>query len=180
MVDIEDFNPDERIVAAAAEQRQRERRLMHVCLVLFGLVTAVLIYFWLEWTLGERTCKRWMDSGEPRLESITIKLTSQWSPGEVTCEDEEAMRYLEATLAAPPGAPPAEAAPYSYNGCNVVLRFANGAEYRPPGPCEITGKGILLPLPLERTHEGYYTFQDPMPEGWKQALNTLLGPESVE
>ncbi len=178
MVDIQDFNPDERIVAAAAEQRQHERRVMHVCLVLFGLVTAVLIYVWLQWTIGERTCKRWMDRGEPRLESITIELTSKWDPGEVTCEDEEAIRYFEATLAA---AAPSAFDPNSYYfDCNVVLRFANGAEYRSPGPCEISAKGIQLPLPLEKTHSGSYSFRDRMPDGWKQALNTLLGPESVK
>lgn len=69
---------------------------------------------------------------------------------------------------------------YHYNECSVVLRFADGTEYRSSGPCEITAEGIQLPLPSENAGLGFYAFRDPMPDGWKHVLNTLLGAGTVK
>lgn len=178
IVDIEHLNPNERTAVAESDLRRRERRWTHTYLVFFILVTVILIALWYSQTAGTRACRSWRKTGEPRLESVTIKMTAIWLPGEATCEDEQAMRYLEGCLAA--------AQPWEYGGrryfnnkeCTVVLRFANGAEYRVAGPCEIRGDGLGLSLPGEGSR--YLTFQSPMPENWKNTLNTLLGAGTVE
>lgn len=177
-VDIEHLNPDQRTAVAESDLRRRERRWTYIYLALFGLVTVALIVLWYDRTAGARACRSWRATGEPRLESVSIKMTSPWRPGEATCEDEEAMRYLEGCLAV---SQPWEYAGRRYNDikeCTVVLRFANGGEYRAAGPCEITGGGLGLSLPGEGAR--YLTFQGPMPDKWKNALNRLLGVGTVE
>ncbi|NLS96754.1 MAG: hypothetical protein GXX96_31860 [Planctomycetaceae bacterium] len=180
-VDIQNFHLDETTAAAAADLQRHERRMTYVYAVVFLLVSLGMIWIWLQWTVGERACKRWKKTGEPRLEAVTVKMTSHWRPGEVTCDDEEALRYLEACLATAVSQPsPTNAYFRRYNECSVALRFADGAEYRSPGPCEITAEGIQLPLPSEKAGLGYHAFQDPMPDGWKHVLNTLLGAGTVK
>ncbi len=184
-MDIERFNPDECTAVAATVLQRRDRRLTYIGLILFAVVTVALIYVWLDRTAGERTCKKWMRNGEPRLEAFTIKITSRWQPGEVTCNDEEAIRYFEACLNAAIPLAPTPSNRYYRNECTIVLRFANGTEYRSPGPCEITAEGIQLPLPdQERLSDDVSTtrfaFQEPMPDSWKHVLNTLLGSGTVE
>ncbi len=184
-MDFQHFNPDERTAAAASVLRQRDRRVTLIGLILFAVVTTALIYVWLDRTAGERTCKKWMEDGEPRLEAIAIKMISRWQPGEVTCDAEEAIRYFESCLAAAHPLTPAPSNRYYRNECTVTLRFASGAEYRVPGPCEITAEGLSFSLPGDErrsndTGSRCFAFQDPMPDSWKHVLNTLLGPGTVK
>ena len=154
--------------------------------MLFGLVTAALICVWLNRTAGKRACTKWLQTGEPKLEAITIEKTSHWLPGKMTCDHEEAVRYFESCLAnAVPWTQQDPLAPYYDNDCTVLLHFADGTEYRSPAPCRITAKGLGLSLPGERRIEenfgtSYVAFRDPMPNEWKQALRTLLGPQAVD
>lgn len=176
---------NEFLTATQANLRRCERRRTGVYVLLFALVTAALLYLWLDRTAGERACNRWLRTGEPQLEAITIKTRSVWGSGEATCENEEALRYLQACLAANavPVADPAH--PYYDHSCSIVFRFADGNEYRSPAPCQISVRSLRFSLPGEKRINGDsasrdLAFQQPMPESWKQVLVTLLGPQAFD
>lgn len=182
IVDIEDFKPNERTATAEADLQRRDRRMTFIYLAVFCSVTLVLLHFWLDRTAGERACRRWIESGEPALEAITIKLDVRWGSREVTCDDQEAIRYFESCLSADGFQVAGGNGDFVYPvKCTVVLRFADEREYRVPGPCEISAKELTFSLPgPNRFSERNGSFRGPLPDGWKHALNTLLGPGTVE
>ena len=104
----------------------------------------------------------------------------------MTCDDEESLEYFRGCLSA------AKAWTYEdrnsanwFNECAVVLRFQNGTEYRSSEPCKITAEGLGFSLPGQERAEHnlgstYVAFRDPMPDGWKNLLKTLLGPAAVK
>lgn len=179
---VGDLGPNRHTAAAEADLQRRERRMTYVYLALFCLVTLTLAFFWYDRTAGERTCKRWMKTGEPALKAITMKLDSRWQSGEVTCDDEQAIRYFESCLSVNGFQLTYGDDTFCYSRqCVVVLRFADETEYRLPGPCEISTKGLSIALPSQ-DHLPLRddSSQEPLPDGWKHAINALLGPGTVE
>lgn len=179
-MDFQDFQPDERIAEAEVDLKLRERRLRQALVALFFLATALLIYVWIASTAGERACRSWLEEDEPRLKAVTIEMARYWNKAPVTCDDEETIRYFESCLDTALHSEDFSTHGSYFNDCTVVLSFDNGAEYRSPGPCEITADGIQLAFPVELDRPTRYAFREPMPEGWKRVLNTLLGPGTVD
>jgi hypothetical protein len=192
IVGSENSSSNEPAAAFAAKWRQYERRMTFVYLVLFGLITAALVYFWLARTAGERACKRWLETGEPRLKAITIRASRLQDRTEVTCDEPKAIRYLEDRFA---NADPwtnshaitgsVRFPSYVYGAeIAVILHFRNGADYQCPGPCVLSANGLGIYLPgRHRSKEDSPTtclsFDDPMPDSWRRVLMTLLGPEEM-
>jgi len=150
--------------------------------VLFGLALAVMIGVWFGLTTGERACRAWLEGGEPRLESITLEIDTFWRDAKVTCDDEEALRYLEHCFAEGCSYR-GRAALLSPNSgddlCEVRMRFENGVEYRFGGEAYIRSDGLFLHLPGQNRLDSV-SFDEPMPAEWKSVLNRLLGAGMVK
>ena len=181
-MNVRDPGSHKHTAAAEADLQRRERRMTYVYLAFFCFATLALAFFWYVRTAGERSWKRWTKTGEPALKAITMKLDSRWQSGEVTCDDEQAIRYFESCLSVNGFQVTYGDEDFYYNRqCIVILRFADGTEFRLPGPCEISTKGLSFALPGQDclSHRNGSS-QKPLPDSWKHAINTLLGPGTVE
>jgi hypothetical protein len=186
-------NPNSNELAAAilAKWRRYDRCMTCVYLAIFGFLTVALTYFWLATSAGERACKRWLATGEPRLKAISLRASTLRDRTEATC-DGETIRYLEEcfTNASPWTDGHATANLYGFpysrqrTDVTVILHFDNGAKYQCPGPCALSADRLEIYLPgKDRADRDSPTtilsFDEPMPDGWKKVLMAILGPGAL-
>ena len=155
-------------------------RLPWLQVLIFSMFCALLLWLWIELTVGERACRKWFRGAEPNLAGVTVRVITPGAKRVATCSDREALAYFNRCRSGAEDWLCGEHATRVRLGasCQVTLHFEGGATCRLRRPAAINRVGIGLSIPGELSREtGWGTtiipFVDPREPKWDEFLAQL-------